>query len=142
MATVGPGLLLLINKCLPTGSFPSSLKVAVVTLYLKKNNLDPSELCNFRPISNLPFISKIIERVVLIQLQSYLSVNSLHEIFQSGFKALHSTESALLRVSSDIFTATDSRKSLALVLLDISPTGINPWAGIVYSIFATFGYYF
>lgn len=120
MDTVGPGLLLLINKCLSTGSFPNSLKVAVVTPYLKKTNLDPSTLSNYRPISNLPFISKILERVVLIQLQSYLSANSLHETFQSGFKALHSTESALLRVSSDIFTETDSGKSMALVLLDLS----------------------
>ncbi len=102
MDTVGSGLLLVINKCLSTGSFPNSLKCAVVTPYLKKPNLDPSSFSNFRPISNLPFISKILEKIVLTQLQSYLTANSVHEMFQSGFKALHSTESALLRVSSDI----------------------------------------
>ncbi len=56
----------------------------------------------------------------MTQLQSYLTANSVHEMFQSGFKALHSTESALLRVSSDIFIETDSGKSMALVLLDLS----------------------
>lgn len=75
---------------------------------------------NFCPITNVPFISKILERVALTQLQSYLAVNSLHETFQSGFKALHCIKSALLRVSSDIITETDSGKSMALVFLDLS----------------------
>ncbi len=64
MDTVGSGLLLIINKCLSTGSFPNSLKCAVVMPYLKKKQV-PSYFSNFRPISNLPFISKIIEKVVL-----------------------------------------------------------------------------
>jgi len=84
----------------------------VQQLYSKTNS-DPSSLSNFRPISNLPLISKIIEKVALTQLQSYLAVNSLHETFQSVFKALHSTETALLEVSRNIFTETG--KSIALV---------------------------
>lgn len=71
-------------------------------------------------ISNLPFISKIKEKVVLAQLQSFLTDNSINEVFQSGFKALYSTELALLRVLSDIFLTTDSGKPMALVLLDLS----------------------
>lgn len=66
-------------------------------------------------ISNLP--SKILEKVVLTLLQTYLTLNSVHEKFQSGFRA---EQSGLLRVSSYIFTETDSGKSMPLVLLDLS----------------------
>ena len=98
MGAIGSGLLSVINKCLYTGTVPVCLKQAVITPYIKKPNLDPSSLSSFRPISNLPFISKIMEKAVLAQLQTFLSNNSINEVFQSGFKALHSTESALLRV--------------------------------------------
>ncbi|KAI2654724.1 hypothetical protein H4Q32_011506 [Labeo rohita] len=56
-----------------------------------------------------------MEKVV----QTFLSDNSINEVFQSGFKALHSTESALLRVLNDIFLETDLGKLVALVLLDL-----------------------
>lgn len=61
-----------------------------------------------------------MEKVVLAQLQSFMLNNSINEVFQSGFKALHSTESALLRVLNDIYLTTDSGKQMALVLLDLS----------------------
>ncbi len=75
---------------------------------------------NFRPISNLPFLSKILQKMVSDQLKSYLSLNSIYEKFQSGFKSCHSTESALLRVLNDIMLTTDSGQFTALVLLDLS----------------------
>lgn len=61
-----------------------------------------------------------MEKAVLSQLQSFLLDNSINEVFQSGFKALYSTEVALLKVSNDIFLTTGSGKSMALVLLDLS----------------------
>ncbi len=79
-----------------------------------------SDLGNFRPISNLPFISKILERVVFTQLHSFLKFNSLYDTFQSGFRKLHSTESALLKVTNDIMLATYNGSAVALVLLDLS----------------------
>ncbi len=99
---------------------PDCLKHASVTPLLKKQNIDVSDLGNFRPISNLPFISKILERVVFTQLHSFLKFNSLYETFQSGFRKLHSTESALLKVTNDIMLATDNGSAVALVLLDLS----------------------
>ncbi|XP_033839942.2 uncharacterized protein LOC117386640 [Periophthalmus magnuspinnatus] len=63
----------------------SSLKLAAITPILKKPNLDPDNCANFRPISNLPFLSKILERVVGAQLQTHLTSNSFYEPFQSGF---------------------------------------------------------
>ncbi len=87
---------------------------------IKKPNLDPNILSNYRPISKLPFISKILEKAVLLQLQSYLDVHGILDIFQSGFKAFHSTESALLRVFKDILLTSDSGDSALLMLLDLT----------------------
>ena len=57
---------------------------------------------------------------MFIQLQSFLSANQTFETFQSGFKPLHSTESALLRVVNDTLLATDSGDSVILILLDLT----------------------
>ena len=87
---------------------------------LKKPGLDGSVLANFRPISKLPFISKILEKVVHTQLKSFLDSHDVLEVFQSGFKCMHSTESALLRVFNDILLSTDSGEHVILVLLDLT----------------------
>ncbi len=118
--SIGPGLVSLINKCLQTGSVPTNLKVATVTPLLKKPSLDSSVLKKIRPISVLPFISKVLEKIVLNQLQSFLSSNCIYEVFQSGFKSAHSTESALLRVLNYIYLSTDSGDYVVLILLDLS----------------------
>ena len=75
---------------------------------------------NYRPISNLSFMSKVVERIVVRQLSEYFTANSLLPKFQSGFRRHHSTESALLRVLSDIFSATDKGEVSLLALLDVS----------------------
>ena len=62
----------IVNSSLCSGVVPSQFKQAVVTPMLKKPGLDPNDLTDFRPMSNLPFISKILEKVVLTQLQKYL----------------------------------------------------------------------
>ncbi len=67
-----------------------------------------------------PFITKALEKTVLIQLQSFLRANHIFETFQSGFKPLHSTESALLRVLNDTLLATDSGDHVILILLDLT----------------------
>ena len=70
-----------------------------MTPILKKQGLDANDLRNFRPVSlNLPFVSKIRERVVLLQLQSHLCANGLLEIRQSVYRKYHSTETAVLSV--------------------------------------------
>ncbi len=65
-------------------------KYAIVQPVLKKPNLDKSVLCNYRPISKLPFLAKILEKTVFNQLQSCLTDNAIGEVFQSGFNKKHS----------------------------------------------------
>ncbi len=71
------------NASLLSGTFPNSLKIALKPI-LKKRNLDNTVLSNYRPISNLPFIGKIIEKVVFNQLNKYLNSNGYLDNFQSG----------------------------------------------------------
>lgn len=118
--TVGPSILSIINSSLTEGVVPSAFKHTVVQPLLKKPNLDPSDFNNFRPISNLPFLSKILEKAVSTQLLSFMSQNNLFEKFQSGFRACHSTETALLRVTNDLLLAADRGEGAILILLDLS----------------------
>ncbi|KAL0174050.1 hypothetical protein M9458_030018, partial [Cirrhinus mrigala] len=117
---VGPCLVSFINSCLSLGTVPTALKHAIVQPLLKKPNLDPSILSNFRPISHLPFLYKLMEKLVVSQLQSHLQLHAIADKFQSGFRSRHSTESALLRVHNDILGALDSKSSVVLVLLDLT----------------------
>lgn len=95
-------------------------KHAVVKPVLKKPSLDPLQPKSYRPISKLPFMSKIIEKVVAEKLTLFLEKHELFDNFQSGFRKKHSTETALLKVSSDIMMSADSKEYTVLVLLEFS----------------------
>ena len=77
-------------------------------------------LKNYQPVSNLPFISKILEKVVNNQLENHINSHSLHDEVQSAYRADHSTETALLRVHHDIAYALDSNCCAVLLMLDLS----------------------
>ncbi|XP_026176392.1 uncharacterized protein LOC113138288 [Mastacembelus armatus] len=117
---VGKLVLNIINSSLSFGVVPSNFKHAVVQPLIKKPSLDPSVLANYRPISRLPFFSKVLEKVVYAQLKAFLDEHEILEIFQSGFKPHHSTESALIKVFNDIFTCSDTGDFVVLILLDLS----------------------
>ena len=102
------------------GRLPPSQTTAIVTPGLKKHGLDPADMKNYRPISNLSFMSKIVERVVVRQLSEYLSANGSLPTLQFGFRKHHSTESGLLRVLSDILSSVDKGQISLLALLDVS----------------------
>ena len=115
-----PTITNLINLSLSTGSVPCDLKTAIVRPLLKKPSLDKEQLKNYRPVSNLPFLSKVLEKVVLAQLLSHLQSNNLCNPLQSAYRAGHSTETVLLRVVNDILAALDVDKLSVLLLLDLS----------------------
>ena len=100
--TLLPVITKTVNLSLDTASFPSTFKNALVTTLLKKPNLDSNNFKIFCPVSNLNFVSKIIEKVVASRLTEYLSPNGLFEPFQSAYKQYHGTETALVRVQTDI----------------------------------------
>ena len=87
----------IINASLEQGKCPNFFKQAHVTPILKKPSLDKEVFKNYGPVSNLNFISKILERVVAVQLQTHLDEAGLMTAFQSAYRKHHSTESALLK---------------------------------------------
>ena len=110
----------IVNCSLETGSMPSVLKKAVVRPLLKKSGLDVNVFKNYRPVSNLTFLSKLLEKVVAARLQRYLSDNKLYPKFQSAYRQFHSTETALLRVHNDMIGLMSQMHPVMLVLLDLS----------------------
>jgi hypothetical protein len=110
----------LFNISLSSGQFPDSFKHAIVIPLLKKHNMNKTELKNYRPVSNLPFLSKLLERIVQNQLQSHLNVHGLMPSTQSAYRAYHSTETALLKICNDILLAADEGDVKALCMLDLT----------------------
>ena len=86
----------------------------------KKPSLDRNSLKNYRPVSNLSFISKLIEKVVAKQLNEFISRKGLLNVNQSAYKSFHSTKTALLKIQNDIAFSVDSGKAVAQTLLDLS----------------------
>ena len=117
---LGPTIINIINFSLSEGIFPSSFKQAIVHPLLKKPSLPDDDLNNFRPISNLNFISKILEKVVASRIQSHLLSNSLSSSFQSAYRMFHSTETTLLGIHNDLILAMDRGEVTSLILLDLS----------------------
>ena len=119
---LAPTITAIINKSLSEGHFPKSFRLAVISPILKKSGLDPTNILNYRPISNLSFLSKFLERVVKVQLFAHLDANSLLPETQSAYRACHSTESgsALLKVTSDALMAAVQGEVTLLGLLDLS----------------------
>ena len=75
---------------------------------------------NFRPVSNLPYLFKLIEKVIAIRLVEHMTQNTIMEKFQSAYKVHHSIETALLRVYNDVMFNIDRGNGTLLVLLDLS----------------------
>ena len=91
---LSPVITRIVNLSLITGKFSSSQKSATITPLLKKASLDQESLKNYRPVSNLTFVSKLLEGIVAKQLHYHLSQHQLHEKHQSAFRKRHSTETA------------------------------------------------
>ena len=91
-----------------------------MTPILKKKCLDHNDLNNYRPVSNLCFIAKILEKLVLSQVSSYLNSHNLCNTCQSAYRLGHSTETDLLKVVNDLFLSLNKGDISVLALLDFS----------------------
>ena len=110
----------LINASITSGIFPDALKTAVIRPLLKKAGLDSDVLKNYRPVANIPFLAKLIEKVVKDQMDEYLSNFNLFSKFQSAYRSNYSTETALVRVYNDIMRSLDKKRDVILCLADFS----------------------
>ena len=117
---LAPTLATIINMSLESGTVLATFKHAVITPLLNKPNLDPDLMNNYRPISNLSFVSKLLERHVAAQLRQHLDNNDLLDIFQSASRPHHCTETALVRMQNDQLNPVDRKKGVLTVLLDMS----------------------
>ena len=111
---------LMCNASLTEGVFPDALKQAIVRPRLKKPTLDPVDLRSYRPISNLSFISKIVERAVAARFSDHVEAEHLLPSRQSAYRTNHSTETAIVAVHDELVRNIDSGKASVLVLLDLS----------------------
>ena len=118
LPAVGPLILHLINSSISTLTFPDSWKVAIVTPIHKSGDLkNPG---NFRPISILPTLSKILEKVVCSQLTSYLITNHILSPSQYAYRPSHSTEDAILDVVEWVARRVDVGDVTSLTSIDLS----------------------
>jgi len=108
------------NASLREGCLPISQRHAIITHKLKKPSLDASVTSNYRPVSNLTFMSKVVERMVADQMLEYLRSSGLMPELQSAYRQHHSTETALLGVASDFLLVADTGSVTLLGLLDLS----------------------
>ena len=120
------------NQSLETGVFPQEWKSAVIRPLLKKKGLS-LELHNYRPVSNLSFLSKILEKAALRQITEYIEANKLLPKYQSAYRKNHGVETATMKMYSDLLNAIDNSQVTIVVMIDLSavfdtvdiPTVIN-----------------
>ena len=111
-------LTLILNQCLHTGIYPSQLKLSRVKLIFKSG--DRSQFNNYRPISLLPLLSKIFESVIFDQLLIYFVENNLLSMEQFGFRPMHSTELAAVRLVDHLISEMDNNNTPVNIYIDLS----------------------
>lgn len=107
-----------INSCLEAGYFPLAWREAIICPVPKV--VSPSSIKDLRPISLLPVLSKIFEKIIYKQIHLFFSENFLIPVHQSGFRSAHSTSTSLLNICDDVFRALDKKRATVLIALDFS----------------------
>ena len=110
----------IINLSLTESSFLSHFRSAHISPLLKKPSLNKDSMNNYRPVSKLRFLSNVLEKVVVNQLNSHIHSSNTSNQYQSAYRKFHSTETALLKIHNDILASMDAGKVTALTLLDLS----------------------
>ena len=115
-----PVILQIVNLSIATCSFPDPLKHASVTPIIKDFSKDHDDFKNYRPVSSLPYISKVLEKIMYSQLSDYIEGNNLHARCQSSYRKHHSCETAIAKLVYDLQVCTSNGDHVFLVLLDSS----------------------
>jgi retron-type reverse transcriptase len=110
----------LANNSFAQGRFPLHYKQAQITPILKKPQLNPDDLANYRPISNLNTLSKILERLALARLSPFILSSSNFNPLQSAYRKNHSTETCIIKTLSDVYKSIEAGTSTLAVALDLS----------------------
>ncbi len=114
-----PTLTMLVNDSLRTGSM-DGIKLSILDPLLKKSGLDTESKKNYRPVNNLLFMSKLIERVVLSRLNTHMTCHNLHCDSNFGYKKFHSTETMMLGLVDEVLSGFDENKCTIILFLDLS----------------------
>jgi hypothetical protein len=114
-----PAITVMVNCALLYG-MPSPCKVSIIRPLLKKKGADIDCFDNYRPVSNLPYIAKVIERVISCRLTQHMEVNGLMDPHQSAYRKMHSCETALLSVLNYMQRAIDRKRITVLALYDLT----------------------
>ena len=110
----------IVNSSLSKVCLPTHFKSALVSPLLKNPTLNRDDMKNYRSVSNLSFLSTILEKVVASRLNSHINSSHASNDYQSAYRKFHSTETALLKFHNDILSSMDDGRVTALTLLDLS----------------------
>ena len=94
--------------------------MSIITPIYKCKHLPVNELSSYRPVSQLPFVAKLLEKYVAQHLRLYLENNKINDMFQSAYRPHHSTETAVIKIFSDICISMGCKQEVILCLLDLS----------------------
>jgi len=124
----------LFNAILKFGYYPSEWKKSLIIMILKPGK-DPTLASSYRPISLLPCLSKLFEKVLLAKLMPYLQANSIIPSHQFGFREKHSTIEQVNRITNEIRTAFENREYCSAMFLDVAQAFDKVWhVGMTYKI--------
>ena len=109
----------IVNLSLTTGVFADAWKSAIVRPPLKKSGIELAAK-NYRPVSNLPFISKVVEKCMLCQFRKHCDTNHLLPDYQSAYRKNYSCETALVKFQNDILWSMENKNITATIAIDLS----------------------
>ena len=109
----------IVNASLNSACFCKEWKISVVRPLLKKKGLDLLEK-NYRPVSNLPFLSKLVERTTLAKFDQHCREHQLLRDFQSAYRKGYSTETSLIKMTNNILWSMERKEVTAVIVLDMS----------------------
>ena len=116
---LGETITAIVNISLRDGMFAKTWKEAIVRPLLKKPGLE-LVAANYRPVSNLPFISKVVEKCMLTRLNKHCDDNNLLPEYQSAYRKNYSCETALVKLMDDILWSMETQEVTAVVAIDLS----------------------